>query len=199
MGSAKHSPRWQCAKLCACLSSGSTPLRGKRYVRSGIRTHAHRSGLRPERSALDHSAILTWSRLPHATTGFLSRDMSRGGAGRHAIAVRHGGAERYAWPDVARRGPQSALEPVRGSPTSRVAQWKRAGPITQRSEDRNLALLLLLAHNALTRPPFCPGGPEAASRVKRAIKNDPGLSVLPLADADGTACGKTIDSGGTRV
>ena len=25
--------------------------------------------------------------------------------------------------------------------TSRVAQWKRAGPITQRSEDRNLALL----------------------------------------------------------
>ena len=29
------------------------------HVRSGIRTHAHRSGLRPERSALDHSAILT--------------------------------------------------------------------------------------------------------------------------------------------
>ena len=25
---------------------------------------------------------------------------------------------------------------------SRVAQWKRAGPITQRSEDQNLALLL---------------------------------------------------------
>ena len=24
---------------------------------------------------------------------------------------------------------------------SRVAQWKRAGPITQRSEDQNLALL----------------------------------------------------------
>ena len=31
----------------------------KIYVRSGIRTHAHRSGLRPERSALDLSAILT--------------------------------------------------------------------------------------------------------------------------------------------
>ncbi len=31
----------------------------KMYVRSGIRTHAHRSGLRPERSALDRSAILT--------------------------------------------------------------------------------------------------------------------------------------------
>ena len=31
----------------------------KKYVRSGIRTHAHRSGLRPERSALDLSAILT--------------------------------------------------------------------------------------------------------------------------------------------
>ena len=33
--------------------------RVKTYVRSGIRTHAHRSGLRPERSALDRSAILT--------------------------------------------------------------------------------------------------------------------------------------------
>ena len=32
----------------------------KRIVRSGIRTHAHRSGLRPERSALDRSAILTY-------------------------------------------------------------------------------------------------------------------------------------------
>ena len=31
----------------------------KKFVRSGIRTHAHRSGLRPERSALDRSAILT--------------------------------------------------------------------------------------------------------------------------------------------
>ena len=31
----------------------------KSYVSSGIRTHAHRSGLRPERSALDHSTILT--------------------------------------------------------------------------------------------------------------------------------------------
>ena len=28
-------------------------------VRSGIRTHAYKSRLRPERSALDHSAILT--------------------------------------------------------------------------------------------------------------------------------------------
>ena len=36
-------------------------MRGKKIldVRSGIRTHAHRSGLRPERSALDRSAILT--------------------------------------------------------------------------------------------------------------------------------------------
>ena len=31
----------------------------KILVRRGIRTLAHRSGLRPERSALDHSAILT--------------------------------------------------------------------------------------------------------------------------------------------
>ena len=28
------------------------------------------------------------------------------------------------------------------SVSSRVAQWKRAGPITQRSEDQNLALLV---------------------------------------------------------
>ena len=28
--------------------------------------------------------------------------------------------------------------------SSRVAQWKRAGPITQRSEDQNLALLIFL-------------------------------------------------------
>ena len=34
--------------------------RKKVFVRSGIRTHALRRGLRPERSALDHSAILTW-------------------------------------------------------------------------------------------------------------------------------------------
>ena len=31
----------------------------KKFVRSGIRTHAYRCRLRPERSALDHSAILT--------------------------------------------------------------------------------------------------------------------------------------------
>ena len=31
----------------------------KKLVRSGIRTHAYRSRLRPERSALDRSAILT--------------------------------------------------------------------------------------------------------------------------------------------
>ena len=31
----------------------------KRFVRSGIRTHAYMSRLRPERSALDRSAILT--------------------------------------------------------------------------------------------------------------------------------------------
>ena len=35
----------------------------KGFVRSGIRTHAHRSGLRPERSALDRSAILTTALL----------------------------------------------------------------------------------------------------------------------------------------
>ena len=39
----------------------------KRLVRSGIRTHAHRSGLRPERSALDRSAILTWLELKPRT------------------------------------------------------------------------------------------------------------------------------------
>ena len=33
---------------------------------------------------------------------------------------------------------------------SRVAQWKRAGPITQRSEDQNLALLWLFQSFDLT-------------------------------------------------
>merc|ERR1712121_128728 len=35
----------------------------KALALSGIRTHAHRSGLRPERSALDRSAILTTALL----------------------------------------------------------------------------------------------------------------------------------------
>jgi hypothetical protein len=45
--------------------------RKKEFVSCEIRTHAHRSGLRPERSALDHSAKLTvvpWCRQPQATT-----------------------------------------------------------------------------------------------------------------------------------
>ena len=45
----------------------------KKFVRSGIRTHAYRCRLRPERSALDHSAILTIAkrgsgRMPSSTT-----------------------------------------------------------------------------------------------------------------------------------
>ena len=47
------------AKFCVTYFMNG-PLRNKnKFVRSGIRTHAHRSGLRPERSALDRSAILT--------------------------------------------------------------------------------------------------------------------------------------------
>ena len=38
------------------------------HVRSGIRTHAYISRLRPERSALDHSAILTVE-LPRIACG----------------------------------------------------------------------------------------------------------------------------------
>ena len=38
----------------------------KNIVRSGIRTHAHSSGLRPEHSALDLSAILTDRDLNHS-------------------------------------------------------------------------------------------------------------------------------------
>ena len=46
------------------ILAGTTRLSGEKifFVRSGIRTHAHRSGLRPERSALDLSAILTSAR-----------------------------------------------------------------------------------------------------------------------------------------
>ena len=48
-------------KLLGRYFSTVSEIREKKiiFVRSGIRTHAHRSGLRPERSALDHSAILT--------------------------------------------------------------------------------------------------------------------------------------------
>ena len=46
-------------KPCSCRLWAEWEMRQKVVVRSGIRTHAHRSGLRPERSALDHSAILT--------------------------------------------------------------------------------------------------------------------------------------------
>ena len=38
----------------------------KLCVRSGIRTHAGRTRLRPERSALDRSAILTYEYLEQA-------------------------------------------------------------------------------------------------------------------------------------
>ena len=50
------------SKNCRSIKSneGLAPKQTKTFlVRSGIRTHAHRSGLRPERSALDLSAILT--------------------------------------------------------------------------------------------------------------------------------------------
>ena len=38
---------------------------------------------------------------------------------------------------------------------SRVAQWKRAGPITQRSVDRNYALLRLVLKKPILRTPSC--------------------------------------------
>ena len=38
-------------------STGELNLSKSSNVRSGIRTHAYKSRLRPERSALDHSAI----------------------------------------------------------------------------------------------------------------------------------------------
>ena len=55
--------RFHCATLLSVqdqqkLDDTTTPTKIF-HVRSGIRTHAHRSGLRPERSALDLSAILT--------------------------------------------------------------------------------------------------------------------------------------------
>ena len=40
-------------------SSRVVSIKRESLVRSGIRTHAQRTGLRPERSALDRSAILT--------------------------------------------------------------------------------------------------------------------------------------------
>ena len=48
-------------QFCSLFGCNKPRANQKVFVRSGIRTHAHRSGLRPERSALDLSAILTWS------------------------------------------------------------------------------------------------------------------------------------------
>ena len=52
---------FQLVQLQCCHSSVSIVIifEIKDFVRSGIRTHAQRTGLRPERSALDRSAILT--------------------------------------------------------------------------------------------------------------------------------------------
>ena len=40
----------------------------------------------------------------------------------------------------------SLLRAIYRSPVSRVGQWKRAGPITQSSEDQNLALLIFFIY-----------------------------------------------------
>jgi hypothetical protein len=54
-----------------------------------------------------------------------------------------------AWPNISSYYQCLVLCPTKGTPSgySRVAQWKRAGPITQRSVDRNHALLEFLFHN----------------------------------------------------
>ena len=63
--------RFHCATLLSltvsCSKADTTlnhdkklcPKQKQLFVSCEIRTHAHRSGLRPERSALDHSAKLT--------------------------------------------------------------------------------------------------------------------------------------------
>ena len=51
--------------------------KAKVVVRSGIRTHAHRSGLRPERSALDLSAILTHTILGRTVKSSVEQDFPR--------------------------------------------------------------------------------------------------------------------------
>ena len=47
----------------------------KLIARSGIRTHAHRSGLRPERSALAHSAVMTVGNSNHIKNYFNSNKL----------------------------------------------------------------------------------------------------------------------------
>ena len=51
--------------------------KNKKFVRSGIRTHAYKSRLRPERSALDRSAILTrWKRMAKQRSNNVSTMLS---------------------------------------------------------------------------------------------------------------------------
>ena len=54
-----------------------------------------------------------------------------------------------AWPNISSYYQCLVLCPTKGTPSgySRVAQWKRAGPITQRSVDRNHALLKFFSFN----------------------------------------------------
>ena len=47
----------------------------KLIARSGIRTHDHRSGLRPERSGLDHSAVMTVGNSTHIKYYFNSNKL----------------------------------------------------------------------------------------------------------------------------
>ena len=74
-------------------------MRIKKFVRSGIRTHAWRTRLRPERSALDRSAILTYGDYEMCTRNECGHDMSREGeeggreGGREEGGMREGGRE----------------------------------------------------------------------------------------------------------
>ena len=58
---------------------------------------------------------------------------------------------------------------------SRVAQWKRAGPITQRSVDRNYALLNVFV-------PMVESGVPLAQRIARWTSNPKVLGSIPRWD-----------------
>ena len=62
-----------------------------------------------------------------------------------------------------------------GNTDSRVAQWKRAGPITQRSVDRNYALLKVFVS-------MVESGVPLAQRIARWTSNPKVLGSIPRWD-----------------
>ena len=117
--------------LCASVDMAmvlAMPLLYSPDVRMAERSKALRSGRSP--------LLWAWVRIPLLTTRFAASKSSPVGNPSSVWT-----SARISWVN-----------------SSRVAQWKRAGPITQRSVDRNYALLVTLFDGTFSQCSFllCP-------------------------------------------